>query len=690
MLNKVQWLGMVFLLFTMNSWAQSTCDGDFVKFRDHAINILPTGVDDTVNLQCALDHAIANDFPLVNLGKAEYFISSVIAANYVGTLSGSTIASTTVNVLNDSINCQAMLDRKRAPSAIKFASGEPRIRNMTIVTDTPCVDHSIGLYVLHFTGVADQETSCTSDVIFGSVDRVVLQGTEVYDPLSTAVAALPEGSFFGGCQTTLLGTFKLNRSEITGYTNGVTTILHSGAQVDINFNHFAHNRFDVLIPNANLSATITRNNFIGVAGSESDYTGIQVLTDDIAAPDSNRVVIHKNTFDIAAPGPANGSAIMFNQTEKIAKLSTIASENTFNLAGNAAFGIVGGGVSGSIVNGNLFRGSASTGIAANPASSAQSSNWAILANLGFKNLETQGPDILLGPDLVNSVVGANQTDQVQDLGTGNTVLPVGPDVELTARVTALEAMVTALTAQLDSHTADDVVHHERYLDSEAVVAVGPHFSGSHVDLSDVTVDQHHAKYTDEDVLLAAGPHFSGSHDDLTDVTSEQHHAYVLDGVTRGIDPNTDQDTLTFANMNVQVVSGSGITAGPATGTGNLIIGYNEKRVFFDAVNDRTGSHMLVIGERNNYTVDSIGGMVVGFGNETAAQYSTVSGGLGNQAHGNYSSVTGGQSNLASGEYSAVTGGDGNLAIGSSSSISGGASKAALSTACTVGDSGADC
>ncbi len=175
-----------------------------------------------------------------------------------------------------------------------------------------------------------------------------------------------------------------------------------------------------------------------------------------------------------------------------------------------------------------------------------------------------------------------------------------------------------------------------------------------------------------------------------DVTAGQHHADVLQGVTRGIDFNTGQDTITFTDMNVQIVSGSGATDGDATGTGNLIIGYNELRTFFVDINDRNGSHMLVIGEGNNYTADSFGGMVVGIRNETSASYASVSGGLGNQASGDYASVSGGQINQASGEYASVSGGQRNIASGNFTSVSGGVSREASTDTCTVGDNGFDC
>ena len=669
MFSRIFWFGLLLSLGTTDLLAQVPCNGGYVSFDAHAINIGPTGLDDTQNLQCALDYAVANNFPSIKLGRAEYYISSVIAEDFIGTLSGVSKATTTINIINNSINCQLMLDQDRAPAAIKFSGGEPRIRNMTIATDTPCIDNNIGFYALHFTGVADQVSGCQNDLIFGSVDRLVIQGTDVYAPTSTAVAALGEGSYFGGCQTTLLGTFKLNRSEVMGYTNGVTTILHASAQVDINFNQFEHNRFDVVIPNANQSTTITRNDFVGVATNNSGYMGVQVLTNAADAPVANRVVIHKNTFDIEASGSYTGSAIVFDQTAKIANLSTIASGNTFGLNGNAAYGIIGGGVSGAIINGNKFDGSAAAGILANPANSAKSSDWAILANTGFNNLLSQGPDIILGPDLSNSIVGALQTSKVQDTGSGNSVLPIVADKALQGRVSALEALVATLTAQLNTHTASATVHHQRYADSEAVATVGPHFSGSHADLTSVTTGQHHAKYTTADAIAAVGSH-------------SPDYSTLLAGVTRGTDPGTGYDTLRFTGMNLQLVNGTGTTGGAPNGKGNLIIGYNELRDETNATvvcpsvvgteiycNRRTGSHMSVVGAFNNYS--SFGGAVTGRYNETSGQYTSVSGGQWNIAKGLYASVSGGSRNSANGPGASVSGGNNNEAGGQDASVSGG-------------------
>jgi len=142
---------------------------------------------------------------------------------------------------------------------------------------------------------------------------------------------------------------------------------------------------------------------------------------------------------------------------------------------------------------------------------------------------------------------------------------------------------------------------------------------------------------------------------------------LLAGVTREIDGNTNKDTLRFSNINVQIVNGSNTTDGTPTGTGNLIIGYNETGN--PNGDERTGSHMLVIGLGNNYS--AFGGMVVGNQNTTSGNYSSVSGGSGNIASGVEASVSGGINNIASGDESSVSGGYSNTASGGHASVSGG-------------------
>lgn len=152
---------------------------------------------------------------------------------------------------------------------------------------------------------------------------------------------------------------------------------------------------------------------------------------------------------------------------------------------------------------------------------------------------------------------------------------------------------------------------------------------------------------------------------------------LLADVSRVTDSETSQDTLRFTGMNVQIVHGLGIDY-PITGdgTGNLIIGRNRARRTvcssppeeFDC-DKRGGSHNLIVGDYNNYT--SIGGIVVGYGNEISEEYASVSGGYLNKASGENSSVSGGAHNKASGDFSSASGGNSNIASGMWSSVGGG-------------------
>jgi cell division protein FtsB len=156
-------------------------------------------------------------------------------------------------------------------------------------------------------------------------------------------------------------------------------------------------------------------------------------------------------------------------------------------------------------------------------------------------------------------------------------------------------------------------------------------------------------------------------------------AAIFAGVSR-----TDDDIF-FDGVNVHIRSGSGATngntgSGPSVnGLGNIIIGYDEIRT--GDINEKTGSHNLVVGEEHNYS--SYGGLVVGFRNTVSGSYATVSGGAGNTASGAESTVSGGDSNTASSSRSTVSGGAGNTASNIQSTVSGGLSNTASGSGSTV-------
>ena len=154
-----------------------------------------------------------------------------------------------------------------------------------------------------------------------------------------------------------------------------------------------------------------------------------------------------------------------------------------------------------------------------------------------------------------------------------------------------------------------------------------------------------------------------------EVTELKARVAALENLLVHVTRENDDLILTGANLHVR--SGSGSTDGVVNGKGNLVIGYNESR---DAEgrggsDDRTGSHMLVVGRALNYS--SYGGIVVGRGNTTSGPFASVSGGTLGMASGPSASVTGGVGGQATSEWASVTGGHYGKAAGKAATVTGG-------------------
>lgn len=113
------------------------------------------------------------------------------------------------------------------------------------------------------------------------------------------------------------------------------------------------------------------------------------------------------------------------------------------------------------------------------------------------------------------------------------------------------------------------------------------------------------------------------------------------------DVSRTNEALVLANMNLQIINGSGNTES-ANGKGNLIVGYNA------GGNAKTGSHNIIVGNKNSYS--SYGGIIAGSGNTASGKYTSVLGGSSNTASGEQAVVVGGEKNNASGNFAVIVGG----------------------------------
>jgi len=431
--TAARYLALALLWFgsPLNADAASVgCNDAFVQLLDDelVIDVAPNGSDDTVNLQCALDSAVSTGVPIVRLRGATYFISSVMVENFKGTLEGKTKTATTIEVLDSSVDCAAINDSGRESAAIKFAKGEPRLRFMTINADRPCMVNAYLDAIVHFTGGATGTAECANDVVFGAVDRVIIDGSSIDDGPWSAVQATAEGWVLKGCKTTLLGTFKLNRSTIRNVYSGLVTGMRSGAQVDVNFNEFRANGQAVNLFDSNQNTTVTSNKFFGDNLSYDDYRGVFVTNWSDTPPATSRLVVHNNEFNTSSSFTDNWSyAVLFefdgpSQSGVVSKISSVVTNNTFNLSGEDVYAIRIKDTSNVHVSANRFTGNGRRAIYAS--GETPTSGWTITANLGFATFVSKNEEhIRLGINTSKYITGPAQNTSVQDDSGNNTTLP---------------------------------------------------------------------------------------------------------------------------------------------------------------------------------------------------------------------------------------------------------------------------
>ena len=403
------------------------CDDDFVQLNQVTlvIKVTANGVDDTNNIQCALDAAASGGYPIVRLAPTTYFTSALLVKNFKGTFEGTTKATTIIEVLDHSIDCDAMRTAGMQHAVIKFVGGEPRLRYMTIRADQSCMEDGQQINaLLNFTGESALAGDCDNDVIFGVVDRVILDSNNNDTGPRTAVLVFAEsrnGNVWG-CKDTLLGTFKLNRVEIINSYFGIRISMQAGAQVDMNFNEFRNNREAIQLYNTNQNTSITTNKLFGNNPAVAPYVGIEILTLP-GAPLKTRVVVHNNEFNIDSfQVSLSRRAIVAAESGGIANVSTVITGNLFNLDGTWTHGIWMNSISNGHVSANRFSGSNAKPI--DIGGNTPVTGWTITANNGLENF-SQGfsTGISLGTSTSLCIVGAGQGVSVADKGTNNTILP---------------------------------------------------------------------------------------------------------------------------------------------------------------------------------------------------------------------------------------------------------------------------
>ena len=380
--------------------------------------------DDTENLQCALDFAIEAGFRDIFLTSKTYDIGAVSARGFRGDLRGRSKKNTLVSIQNGALSCTEAMG-----AAIEFQVGNASVRNMTISVDSPCADGNAAAVIAFHSNAAN----CADRTVFGNVDRVVIAGTGTQGS-DTVVGIIADVA--PGCDSSdqrVLGTLKVNRSELSDLEIGVQTSIGGGGQVDINYNSLAQIGLPISILDANQSTTILANkvtfNDVDSYGASSGLgtTAIYVAS-TAASPNSNTTTIKNNTLTDGGL-TAGGTAVLVGQIEKGIAHKMAVTGNTFqgSSANTAGGGLVAIDTEDGVISGNTFLSAAGTWIDISSGDSSQGfvgrdvSGWAIVAN-AFSG-STASVDISLGEGTSGVIVGRSQGfPKVDDITGENDIL----------------------------------------------------------------------------------------------------------------------------------------------------------------------------------------------------------------------------------------------------------------------------
>ena len=309
-------------LVAASGQASADCGGA-VEIDANSIIVVPDSGADTENLQCALDQAVENGISTVILDEGEFDIAAVSITGFDGTLTGRSQSKTIVNIVANGVDCEAP-----DPSALRFYAGAPSVEKMTLAAEEMCGSSGARASVVGF--YSDIEDCTKGKTMFGNVDRVALAGpgAEANDLLmGVSMSRSSE------CDDIVLGTLKVNRSDISGLAYGVVSSLGGAGQVDINFNSFSNMGTSIAVVNANQGSSIAGNsigyneveNFAGIAGFGS--VGI-LVGGDAGAPSENLTSIKRNEL-INGDAGASGYAILVGQEGKKIKHTVWVSSNRF-------------------------------------------------------------------------------------------------------------------------------------------------------------------------------------------------------------------------------------------------------------------------------------------------------------------------------------------------------------------------
>ena len=426
------------------------CDPEYVSVSGPRIYVEPTGVDDTSNLQCALDAAAAMRRGEVRLARGDFFTSFLAVEGLNGTVRGAGSELTHVYSLPEGIDCIGQFALTGETSMLRFGGGDVTLRGFSVgiggdhVCEAPRIDfvnpdgtgvkdgsiEAIGVLAnLPVAGLCPDPQPVALKVVDLAVDGALFYDLEgpirLWDGFSHAILASPFHQTYEACPgVRLVGDIVVQNSRFDDVLLGVTAVMVDDSTVRVTGNRFHDSLWGVTIVDFSGSrAVVSHNDMAGVLSF-----GVFGIADALPGDEPFRLDVRNNTIGVLEE--ADGIAILDFAGEFVGQplIDATVIGNEIELVDTSYNGIFVVGDPEGLIAGNHVYGFGSAGV------TLFADSWRVIDN-DFTGLEPlDGDVVVLGNE--NRIVCHSPDDEVLDLGFDNvtvgcSVIAFGEDLGLT-------------------------------------------------------------------------------------------------------------------------------------------------------------------------------------------------------------------------------------------------------------------
>ena len=338
-------LALVLTLTLGTSLALSTpeCNPAYVQLAGKEITVHPTGVDDTANLQCAFDTAVAAGADSsVRLVEGTYHTAQIVINGFYGKFSGAGVKKTLVQPLADLYVTQGNFPihppstDNRYPILFFFIDGDYSISNIAfrVVGEKPTQGWTLGEWGPFY------ELACMIAVMgteaHADISQVSIEGERVVDSaygynLINGIYIEGWMEWMGSPTPPLAGTFRVTDSTFRRVGSGTPVFNVSDAMITI-----SHNKYEDMFWGSDAADMVNSSLEFSHNKVTSAFLGFDVYSWTIPENTGSTFVIKNNKFSGTygiliepAYGAGNRCLLLGNNVQQVSEIGIFLGEGTY-------------------------------------------------------------------------------------------------------------------------------------------------------------------------------------------------------------------------------------------------------------------------------------------------------------------------------------------------------------------------